>query len=100
MRTAHCLRAGVHSSLSTALVMGGFFVVVYFFSDRFRWRPFRSPSPHGVRRSAIRAEGVPVPAAGYLISMGMTLMSLLIALFYDLSKRMGIAIVALTGIGA
>ena len=38
-------------------------------------------------------------AAGYLISMGMTLMSLLISLlFYDLSKRMGIAIVALTGI--
>lgn len=48
----------------------------------------------------IPAEGVlGTTAAGYLISMGMTLMSLLISLlFYDLSKRMGIAIVALTGI--
>lgn len=82
--------------------MGGFFVVVYFFSDRFSVSAlFRSPlllMVCGVL--LIPAEGVlGTTAAGYLISMGMTLMSLLISLlFYDLSKRMGIAIVALTGI--
>lgn len=103
MRTAQLPEgAGVHSSLSTALVMGGFFVVVYFFSDRFSVSAlFRSPlllMVCGVL--LIPAEGVlGTTAAGYLISMGMTLMSLLISLlFYDLSKRMGIAIVALTGI--
>lgn len=94
--------AGTHSSLSTALVMGAFFVIVYFFSDRFSVSAlFRSPlllMVCGVM--LIPAEGVlGVAAAGYLISMGMTLMSLLVSLlFYDLSKRMGIAIVALTGI--
>ena len=103
MRTAQLPEgAGVHSSLSTALVMGGFFVVVYFFSDRFSVSAlFRSPlllMVCGVL--LIPAEGVlGTTAAGYLISMGMTLMSLLVSLlFYDLSKRMGIAIVALTGI--
>ena len=103
MRTAQLPEgAGVHSSLSTALVMGGFFVVVYFFSDRFSVSAlFRSPlllMVCGVL--LIPAEGaLGTTAAGYLISMGMTLMSLLISLlFYDLSKRMGIAIVALTGI--
>ena len=103
MRTAQLPEgAGVHSSLSTALVMGTFFVVVYFFSDRFSVSAlFRSPLlllVCGVL--LIPAEGVlGTTAAGYLISMGMTLMSLLISLlFYDLSKRMGIAIVALTGI--
>lgn len=103
MRTAQLPEgAGVHSSLSTALVMGTFFVVVYFFSDRFSVSAlFRSPlllMVCGVL--LIPAEGVlGTTAAGYLISMGMTLMSLLISLlFYDLSKRMGIAIVALTGI--
>lgn len=103
MRTAQLpAGAGVHSSLSTALVMGGFFIVVYFFSDRFSVSAlFRSPlllMVCGVL--LIPAEGVlGTAAAGYLISMGMTLMSLLISLlFYDLSKRMGIAIVALTGI--
>ena len=103
MRTAQLPEgAGVHSSLSTALVMGTFFVVVYFFSDRFSVSAlFRSPlllMVCGVL--LIPAEGVlGTTAAGYLISMGMTLMSLLISLlFYDLSKRMGIAIVAFTGI--
>ena len=48
----------------------------------------------------IPAEGIlGTTAAGYLISMGMSLMSLLIGLlFYDLSKRTGVAIVALTGV--
>ena len=103
MRTAQLPEgAGVHSSLSTALVMVTFFVVVYFFSDRFSVSAlFRSPlllMVCGVL--LIPAEGVlGTTAAGYLISMGMTLMSLLISLlFYDLSKRMGIAVVALTGI--
>lgn len=94
--------AGVHSSLSTALVMGAFFVVVYFFSDRFSVSAlFRSPLLLMIcGLLLIPAEGLlGTTAAGYLISMGMTLMSLLISLlFYDLSKRMGIAIIALTGI--
>ena len=90
--------AGVHSSLSTAIVMGGFFIVVYFFSDRFSVSAlFRSPLLLMVcGLLLIPAEGIlGTTAAGYLISMGMSLMSLLIALlFYDLSKRMGIAIIA------
>lgn len=103
MRTAQLPEgAGVHSSLSTALVMGAFFVVAYFFSDRFSVSAlFRSPLLLMVCGILlIPAEGMlGTTAAGYLISMGMTLMSLLISLlFYDLSKRMGIAIVALTGI--
>lgn len=94
--------AGVHSSLSTAIVMGAFFIVVYFFSDRFSVSAlFRSPLLLMVcGLLLIPAEGIlGTTAAGYLISMGMSLMSLLIALlFYDLSKRMGIAIIALTGV--
>ena len=94
--------AGVHSSLSTALVMGVFFVVVYFFANRFSVSVlFRSPLLLMVcGLLLIPAEGIlGTTAAGYLISMGMTLMSLLISLlFYDLSKRMGVAILALTGV--
>lgn len=94
--------AGVHSSLSTALVMGGFFLVVYFFSNRFSVSAlFRSPLLLMVcGLLLIPAEGfLGTEAAGYLISMGMTLMSLLISLlFYDLAKRMGIAIIALVGV--
>lgn len=94
--------AGVHSSLSTALVMGGFFLIVYFFSNRFSISAlFRSPLLLMVcGLLLIPAEGfLGTEAAGYLISMGMTLMSLLISLlFYDLAKRMGIAIIALFGV--
>lgn len=94
--------AGTHSTLSTALVMGAFFVAVYFFSDRFSVSAlFRSPLLLMIcGLLLVPAEGVlGTAAAGYLISMGMTLMSLLVSLlFYDLSKRMGIAIIALTGI--
>lgn len=72
--------------------MGGFFIVVYFFSDRFSVSAlFRSPLLLMVcGLLLIPAEGIlGTTAAGYLISMGMSLMSLLIALlFYDLSKRM------------
>lgn len=93
--------AGVHSSLSTALVMGVFFVIVYFFSNRFSVSVlFRSPLLLMVcGLLLIPAEGIlGTAAAGYLISMGMTLMSLLVSLlFFDLSKRMGVAVLALTG---
>lgn len=93
--------AGVHSSLSTALVMGVFFVVVYFFSNRFNVSVlFRSPLLLMVcGLLLIPAEGIlGTAAAGYLISMGMTLMSLLVSLlFFDLSKRMGVAVLTLTG---
>lgn len=94
--------AGVHSSLSTAIAMGGFFIVVYFFSDRFSVSSlFRSPLLLMIcGLLLIPAEGLlGTTAAGYLIAMGMSLISLLVGLlFYDLSKRTGISIVALTGI--
>lgn len=94
--------AGVHSSLSTAIAMGAFCIVVYFFSDRFSVSSlFRSPLMLMVCGLAlIPAEGVlGTAAAGYLIAMGMSLISLLVGLlFYDLSKRTGVSIVALTGI--
>ncbi|MEY8313610.1 response regulator transcription factor [Adlercreutzia muris] len=94
--------AGVHSTLSTALVMGGFCLVVYFFADRFSVSAlFRSPLLLMVcGLLLIPAEGfLGTEVEGYLIAMGVSLMSLLISLlFYDLSKRMGIAIIALTGV--
>lgn len=93
--------AGMHSSLSTAIIMGAFFVVVYLFSGRFSVSAlYRSPMLLMVcGLLLIPAEGLlGTAASSYLISMSYTLMSLLIALLlYDLSKRLGIAIIALSG---
>ncbi|OUO90582.1 hypothetical protein B5F40_06390 [Gordonibacter sp. An230] len=93
--------AGIHSSLSTAIVMGVVFVSIYLFSDRFSLAAVcRSPlllMACGVL--LIPTEGmVGSISSGYLISMSYTLVSLLLSLLlYDLSKRLGIAIVSLMG---
>lgn len=93
--------AGMHSSLSTAIIMGVFFAVVYLFSSRFSVSAlYRSPLLLMICGLLfIPAEGLlGTVASSYLISMGYTLMSLLVSLlFYDLSKRLGIAIIALAG---
>ena len=93
--------AGTHSTLSTALVMGAFAILVYFFSNRFSISAlYRSPLVLMVCGFLF----IPIEAflgttiSGYLISMSITLISLLVGLlFYDLSKRLGIAIIALLG---
>ena len=94
--------AGMHSSISTALIMGVFFLVVYFFSGRFSVSAlYRSPMLLMVcGLLLVPAEGLlGTAASSYLISMSYTLMSLLISLLlYDLSKRLGIAIIAVSGI--
>lgn len=93
--------AGMHSTLSTAIIMGAFFLVVYFFSDRFSISSlYRSPLmllACGVL--LIPAQGLLGDVvAGYLISMSYTLMSLLVSLlFFDLSKRLGITIIVMAG---
>lgn len=92
---------GMHSTLSTALIMAIFVLVVYFFSDRFSISAlYRSPLMLlACGALLIPAEGLLGDVvAGYLISMSYTFMSLLVSLlFYDLSKRMGIAIVVMVG---
>lgn len=93
--------AGTHSTLSTALVMGAFAILVYFFSDRFSISAlYRSPLVLMVCGFLfIPIEGLlGATISGYLISMSITLISLLVSLlFYDLSKRLGLAIIALAG---
>lgn len=93
--------AGTHSTLSTALVMGAFAILVYFFSDRFSISAlYRSPLVLMVCGFLfIPIEGLlGTTISGYLISMSITLISLLVSLlFFDLSKRLGIAIIALVG---
>lgn len=93
--------AGIHSSLSTALVMGVFFLVVYFFSHRFSISALiRSPLVLMVCGFVlIPLEGVFGPVvSSYLISMANTLMSLLMSLLlYDFSKRLGVAVVVFMG---
>ena len=92
---------GIHSSISTAIIMGLVFVAVYFFSDKFSFSAlYRSPVfLLACGLLLIPAEGLlGTYISGYLISMSVSLMSLLISLvFYDLAKRMGIAIIALMG---
>lgn len=92
---------GIHSSISTAVIMGIVFIAVYFFSDKFSFSAlYRSPVfLLACGLLLIPAEGLlGTYVSGYLISMSVTLMSLLISLvFYDLAKRMGIAIIALMG---
>lgn len=93
--------AGTHSTLSTAIIMGAFALIVYFFSDKFSISTlYRSPLVLMVCGFLfIPIEGLlGTTISGYLISMSITLISLLVGLlFYDLSKRLGIAIIALLG---
>ncbi len=94
--------AGMHSSLSTAIVSAGLFLFVLFVSDRTGLAViYRSPVLLIVCGFLlIPAEGlIGTTASSYLISMGYTLSSTLIALLlYDISKRLGIAIVALVSV--
>lgn len=94
--------AGRHSSLSTALVMAALFLLIYFFANRFSISSlYRSPVVMLVCGVLlIPAQGLMGDVvAGYLISMGYTLVTLLISLlFYDLAKRTGMSIVILSGI--
>lgn len=94
--------AGMHSSASTALVTLLLFAFVLFLSDRFGLSAlFRSPVLLMVCGFLlIPAESVfGTTMSGYMISMGFTLMSTLVALaLYDMSKRLGVAIVALAGV--
>lgn len=91
--------AGQHSSFSTAIAMGAVFVLTYFFAGRIDVaRLCRLPLP-------IMAFGLLlVPSSGllgqvassYLISIAYTLVTFTIGiLFYDMSKRTGVAIAPL-----
>lgn len=93
--------AGIHSSLATALVSGGLVAVLLFARKLPMSVLYRSPLLLMVCGFLL----IPMESlfgsvvSGYLISMGNTLMGLLIGLLlYDLSQRMGIAIIALMGV--
>lgn len=92
--------AGMHSSLSTAIVSGSL-VAAFLLARRLPLSAlYRSPVLLMVCGFLlVPMEGlVGRAASGYLISMGYTLMGLLLGLLlYDLAKRMGIAIVVLMG---
>lgn len=93
--------AGMHSSLSTAIVTGALIAVCLCAGRLPLSAIYRSPLVLMVCGFLlIPMEGfLGSVASGYLISMGMTLTGLLLGLLlFDLSKRMGIAIVALMGV--
>lgn len=93
--------AGMHSSLSTALVTGGLMIACLCAGKLPISALYRSPLLLMVCGFLlIPMEGIlGNVASGYLISMGMTLTGLLLGLLlFDLSKRMGIAIIALMGV--
>ena len=94
--------AGIHSSLATAILSAALFLAIYLFSDRISLSAlFRSPLVMMVCGFLfVPAEAIfGNTVSSYLISMGNTLMGLMMGLLlYDLSKRMGIAIIALMGI--
>lgn len=93
--------AGMYSSVSTALGMTAFFLLVYFLSDRMSIGALYKSTPLLVLCGFLLIPGEEFLgniASSYLISIGYTLMSLLVALLlYDISKRFGIAIIALAG---
>lgn len=94
--------AGMHSSISTAMAMAALAAGIFFFSDRI--------SLNAVIKSALPlmlCGFLLVPCEGfigsvlssYMISIGYSLMSLLVSLMlYDISKRFGIAVVCLLGL--
>ena len=94
--------AGIHSSLATAILSAVLFFAIYLFSDKISLSTlFKSPMVMMVCGLLfVPAEAVfGSTVSSYLISMGNTLMGLMMGLLlYDLSKRMGIAIIALMGI--
>lgn len=90
--------AGTHSSISTALVTGVLFLSAYYFAGRFNIGAlYRSPVLLMVCGFLlIPMEGLfGAAASSYLIAVSYSLMGLLVMfLLYDISKRMGVAIVA------
>ena len=90
--------AGTHSSISTALVTGALFLSAYFFAGRFNIGAlYRSPVLLMVCGFLlIPMEGLfGAAASSYFIAVSYSLMGLLVTfLLYDISKRMGVAIVA------
>ena len=90
--------AGTHSSISTALVTGVLFLSAYYFAGRFNIGAlYRSPVLLMVCGFLlIPMEGLfGAAASSYLIAVSYSLMGLLVTfLLYDISKRMGVAIVA------
>lgn len=93
--------AGVYSSVSTGIVMLLFFGVVFFFSDRIGVSALYKSAPLLMLCGVvlIPSEGiVGNEVSSYLMAMGYSLMSLLIALLiYDISRHLGMAIVVLAG---
>ncbi len=91
--------AGMHSTLSTGIAMAAFAGYVYFFSDRL--------SLNSLVKSAIPltlcgfllipGEGfLGTVVSSYMISVGYSIMTLLVALMlYDISKRFGIMVLLL-----
>ena len=90
--------AGTHSSISTALVTGVLFLSAYYFAGRFNIGAlYRSPVLLMVCGFLlIPMEGLfGAAASSYFIAVSYSLMGLLVTfLLYDISKRMGGAIVA------
>lgn len=94
--------AGIHSSLSTAIVMVALLIPLLFFSSRMNMMLlFRSPMVLMVCGFLlIPAESLLGSiASSFLISMSYSLMTILVALIlYDISKRTGIAILLFASI--
>lgn len=85
--------AGMHSSVSTAIVMAVLFASAYFFSNRFNIGTlYRSP--------LVPVEGVfGTAVSSYLISMSYSLVGIIVALLlYDIVKRLGVTVVIFAAI--
>lgn len=94
--------AGMHSSLSTAITMAGLFAFVLLLSNRWGASAlYRSPLLLMVCGFLlIPAESLlGASVSSYFISMSYSLMTVLVSLLlYDISKQLGIAIVALASV--
>ena len=94
--------AGMHSSVSTAIVMAVLFASAYFFSNRFNIGTlYRSPLVLIVCGFLlVPVEGVfGTAASSYLISMSYSLVGIIVALLlYDISKRLGVTVVIFAAI--
>ena len=94
--------AGMHSGLSTGICMAVFAALVYFFSDRISMKALIRSTPLLMLCGflLIPAEGLlGSVVSGYLISIGYSLISLMVSLMlYDISKRFCIAVIALMGL--
>lgn len=94
--------AGMHSSLSTAIVMAVLFAGAYFFSSRLNIGAlYRSPFVLIVCGFLlVPSEGVfGAAASSYLISMSYSLVGIIVALLlYDIAKRLGVTVVAFAAV--